>query len=400
MIIINNRRVKQIFSQPLAILLIISFALWSLGLPGWLVKKATAANLTWLSDTLSDSDLGVAANHTIAFRLQQAITASSTIVLTFDAHFQSTSSPAFANTDATDYDIASSTTELTMYAAGGCTGSGATASFEITSVSATNVFTFTHCNGSADVASNATTTIEIGNNATTGGTGNSRLVNPLGALSYTVSVAAPAADTGVTRVAIIDDVTVTASVDTSLTFTISAVASGQTNANGIGGTTSVGGADATVIQWGTLSVSPASSTASQTLAVTTNATHGFMVTLKQDGNLISSTGADIDMFDDGVDGAPAAWSSPAGTLDSENTYGHMGVTSEDSTLSTGDTFGTALFDAASTTPLEVFYHSGPSDGSTDDKGHTHIGFKIQINALQEAGTDYTQSLTYICTPIF
>jgi hypothetical protein len=215
-----------------------------------------------------------------------------------------------------------------------------------------------------------------------------------------ITIAGTQTDSASLRVAIIDDVVVTASVDTTLTFVITGVSSGVTTANGEGGTTTVT-STATTIPWGILAPGTAK-TARQDLAVTTNARNGFTVTVWQDQNLLSSNGADIDIFKDGVNGSPAAWTSPLGTLDSEDTYGHEGITSEDATLAAGDTFGSALYDAVgtSTTPLDIFYHTGPADGTTADKGATKIGYKIQINALQEAGTDYTQSLTYIATLTF
>lgn len=378
----------------LIITMLATFANWPI-----LVRNAKAAPLTKVSDTLSDSDLGVAANHTLQFVTQSAMTASNTIVVAFNGNFSATSSPAFSNSDATDYDIATTTQEITVVAAGACVTT--TPAFEITSVNtSTAQFTFTHCNGSPGIPANTTTTIEIGTNATTGGTGDSQLVNPMVAGSYLINVTAPSTDSAATRVAIIDDVVVTASVATNFTFTISAVASGQTNANGEAGTTSVT-TTATTIPWGEL-VPDTAKTARQDLSVSTNARNGFTVTLWQDQNLLSGNGADIDIFKDGSNGSPTAWTSPAATIDVEDTYGHEGVTSEDASLSTGDTFGSALYDAVGTqaAPLEVFYHTGPANGSTANKGATKIGFKIEVSSLQEAASDYTQSLTYIATPIF
>lgn len=389
-----SRRGRSQVALFLIVTMFVTLINWS-----FLTRNAEAAPLQKIKDTLSDSDLGVAANHTLQFVTQSAITASGTIVVAFNSNFSASSSPAFSASDATDYDIATSTGEITVVATGACVTT--TPAFEITSVNtSTALFTFTHCNGSPDLPANTTTTIEIGTNATTGGTGDSQLVNPAAAGSYLITVTAPSTDSATTRVAIIDDVVVTASVATNFTFTISAVASGQTNANGEAGTTSVT-TTATTIPWGDLEPNTAK-TARQDLAVSTNARNGFTVTLWQDQNLLSSIGADIDIFQDGVNGSPAVWASPAATIDSEDTYGHEGVTSEDATISTGDTFGAALYDAIGTSvaPLEVFYHTGPANGSTANKGATKIGFKIEISSLQEAASDYTQSLTYIATPVF
>jgi hypothetical protein len=379
-------------------ILLLALLTWSLGLPLWL-KKAEAANLTFIKDTISDSDLGVKANHTIQFVLQQNITGSSTIVLDFPDAFQSTSTPAFSNADPLDYDIATSTDTIAVFAAGSCPSSGA-AAVEITSISSANVFTFTHCNGTQPILAFATTTIKIGTHATIGGTGDSQLVNPNTAGSYRLTVEAPTGDTGATHIVILSDVKVTASVDTTFTFTVAGTATGTTAVNGEPGTTDVG-TTATLIPWQTLSPGTPKR-AAQTLTVATNARNGFAVTIFQDGNIVSSTGADIDIFRDGVDGAPQAWASPANILGNENTYGHQGITSEDSTLEAGDVFGTALYDAigSTSTPLQVFWHNGPADGTTADIGTTRIGFKIEITSLQEAAADYRQNLTYIATPTF
>lgn len=139
----------------------------------------------------------------------------------------------------------------------------------------------------------------------------------------------------------------------------------------------------------------------QALTVETNAANGFTVTVVQDQVLTSAAGGDIDNFIDGANTAtPAAWQSPAGTLGSENTYGHFGITTEDASLSDGDSFGTALYAGNINTPREVFYHTSVADGSTADIGTTRVGYKIEIDSLQEAGTDYTMTLTYVATPIF
>ena len=138
----------------------------------------------------------------------------------------------------------------------------------------------------------------------------------------------------------------------------------------------------------------------QNLAVTTNARNGFVVTVEQDQNLLSSTGADIDGFIDGAyTNTPAAWVAPTNNISNENTWGHWGLTSEDSNLNS-DEFGSALFVAASSTPRQVFSHTGPSDGTTADIGTTDVGYAIQITPLQEAGDDYSTVLTYIATPTF
>lgn len=370
------------FALPISIVLIAALLVWGLGLSVWL--NLAHAQLTSVKDTLSDSDLSALSKHVIAFTTESAVTAGQTIKIQLDP---ATSLFTQAFSAATTTDITA--VGMTLVAACGAGGDEVTATGNYNDGADENL-TLTVCAGD---------TVTVGAKTVTVGASTLLWTNPATAASYQIKITA-GSDSDSTRVAIIDDVTVTAAVDTTLTFTISGVASGSTNANGEAGTTDVT-TTSTSIPWGTLAAGVAKE-ARQDLALTTNAANGFTVTVFQDQNLLSASGSDIDKFKDGVDGAAAAWASPSGVLGSENTYGHMGVTSEDSTLSGGDTFGAALYDALgeSATPLEVFYHTGSADGSTADKGATKIGFKIQVSGLQEAGTDYTNTLTYIATPVF
>jgi len=148
-------------------------------------------------------------------------------------------------------------------------------------------------------------------------------------------------------------------------------------------------------------------TAAQDLQVSTNAANGFVVTVQTDHQLLSSSGADIDGFQDGsYETSPAPWVSPAQTLGNENTYGHWGITTDDDTVtpSLTDEFDVAnsgrLYVSASTTPVEIFRHNSPTNGTDQGVGLTRVGYTVEISALQEAGNDYTATLTYVATPVF
>jgi hypothetical protein len=137
----------------------------------------------------------------------------------------------------------------------------------------------------------------------------------------------------------------------------------------------------------------------QDLFVTTNAANGFVVTVEQSQNLLSSTGADIDGFSNGAyTNTPTTWTSPTNSIADERTWGHWGITSEDDL--NANEFGTDLWVAASTTPRQVFTHATTSDGTTPNVGRTRIGYQAQIASLQEAADDYNTTLTYIATPTF
>lgn len=374
-------------SESVAFILIVSILLWITGSPLYFQNRADAAALLSVSDTLTDSDLGVRSGHTIRFTTPTELNevgGSDTIFFDFD--------PSGDNFQITDLDVTDFVGETGVTVVAGCGGG----SSEFTLATTSESFTLTLCTG--DTVSTSTAIVLPIASST------SIITNPNSAQSYIVHIetrnagsAASILDTADTRVAIIDDVVVTAAVDSSFTFTISAVPSGV-QVNGVTTSTST---TATAIGFGILSATDNSSTtAAQRLNVSTNATNGFTVSVQEDQNLTSSTGADIDMFQDGTaTAAPTAWVKPAETLGSEATYGHFGLTSDDDINS--NEYGTALFVGNfATTSRAVFHHNGPSDGTSTNIGSTTVAYRIAITELQEAAADYTNTLTYVATPIF
>lgn len=208
-------------------------------------------------------------------------------------------------------------------------------------------------------------------------------------------------------VAIIEDILMTAKVDSTLAFTIS----GTSTAGIVGGIHCSNASTATNTPFGTLTVG-ATSTVCQTLNVTTNANDGYTVTVEQDDELTSDSDSNINSFNNSPDNTgsttPEAWTSPTNTLDAYHTYGHMGLYSDDTDLedyATGyedfDNGETAVWFAGlnSTDPMPIMHHDSPSDGTTQDKGEASIIYQAEIGSLQEAG-DYENTLTYVCTPTF
>jgi len=382
-------RVISSFSllQAIAATLTIAMLLWTFGLPS--LRFAEAANVTSVSDTLSDSAPTVAANHTISFITPTGVAEGETVTIDFsDGPFTGTSSVVF-----TDIDVYDDSSSMTVDA--GCTGAEVGASFT------GSVLTLEFCAGQGSLPANGTTTVLIGTNAA-GGV--NRLTNPA-AGSYEIVITAGSSDTGATRVAIVPTVEVTASVDTSFTFTVTGVAGGETV--NVADITS-GPTTATTIPFGQLSQVGGASTTAQELKVITNAANGFIVTVAVDHQLLSSNGADIDGFrNGGYDVTPVDWEGPTVSLGNENTYGHWGLTSDDPTLTAtllADPFDAGgaggKYASASTTPVEVFRNGGPTNGTLQGVGTTTVGYKAQISALQEAADDYTATLTYVATPVF
>ncbi len=374
------KRASNTFSVLQATAAIVSLAIffWSIGLPS--LQFVEAANVTTFSDTLSDSAPGVVSDHTIVFTTPTGIANTETIVVNFsDGPF------VLGSVDYTDVNV-STTSSLTV--GPDCTSDDVSAVW-----TAGPILTVTFCAvGGKSVPANGTTTIQIGN-------GGNQLTNP-SAASYAIGLAAGSVDTGETRVAIVANVTVTASVDTRFTFTVTGVGAGQqVNAETVGGTTTP-----TEIPFGTLTSGNAS-TAAQQLQVQTNASNGFVVTVTADSQLISGGGADIDGFANGnYDTVAAIWEAPANTIGQEETYGHWGITSDDNTLSSGNPYDVggaeAKFVSASSTPVEVFSYDNVTDGTTNGEGFTRVGYKVEIGPFQEAAEDYQATLTYVATPIF
>lgn len=373
-------RTSNAFSvlQAIAVTAGLAILLWSIGLPSF--RLAEAASVSSFSDTLSDAAPSASSNHTLTFTTPTGVANGETITLDFSA-FSGTSSIA-----ATDIDIAVGS-DLTVGASCGAVDVSATWSGD------TLVLTMCAAGGES-IAAHGTTTIQIGTNAD-GGV--NQLQNPGATGSYEIALTAGSVDSGETEVAIVDSVTVSASVDTLFNFSVAGVAAGVD----VNGSDTTGGAtSATTIPFGQLEAGTAT-TAAQQLAVTTNARNGFSVTVQVDQQLTSANGADIDSFIEGADTAvPAAWVAPDPTPGNESEYGHWGISSDDSTDMLLNFNGGTGFVGASTTPVEVFTHDGPSASVGQGTGTTTVIYKAEISNLQEAANDYTATVTYVATPIF
>ncbi|MCK5061345.1 hypothetical protein KAR28_02250 [Candidatus Parcubacteria bacterium] len=193
-------------------------------------------------------------------------------------------------------------------------------------------------------------------------------------------------------VAILDDVLMTANVSATLDFTVTGTSTGQV----VNGVTCDNTTTATTTDFGILEVNT-EKTVCQQLQVTTNASYGYIVTVEQNQEMTSDGGDNINSFKDSATGSgsttPQAWASPAGILDYDDSYGHMGLTTNDSDLGYGASEYTGL---DGTNPTTVLSHNGPTNNTTQDKGLAAVAFTAEIDALQQAG-DYESQITYICT---
>jgi hypothetical protein len=360
--------------------------LWVTGLPG-LIHRANADQVQLFSDTLSTSAPNTNANHTISFATPTGVPADgSTIELSIPAGFD------MSTLEEDDIDIADDGIDLS-------TGDtcGAVAAAVSTS---SQTITIEICSGGGGaIAAASTVTIEIGTNATSSGTGAGQITNHATPGDYALTLGGTMADEGVTRIVVVEGVTITGAVDSFLSFTISGVDFGETVNADL--TSITGTSTATTVPFG--AVAPLTEyVMAQDLAATTNTVNGFTVTVSARSDLTSGGGSTIDSFTDGTaTSTPVVWQAPSGQSGDTDTYGHWGVTTEDVSLSDDDSFGDALYAGDFIdNPREVMYSTTSADGSTAHIGTTRVGYKLEITALQEAGTDYQTELVYVITPVF
>jgi len=381
------QRTNTTFSllQAVAVVVTLATILWSVGIPT--LRFAEAANVISFNDVISDSAPAALSDHTLTFVTPTGLAAGDTISLTFETGFLNIGSLV-----AQDLDLNVNGSEQTLI-----DGAASGASWQVTAAGSVVDIT----SGTSTIGTNATVTIRIGENAFSGGAGTNQITNPAVG-SYKIDLAMENSDTGQTRVAIVDAVTVSAIVQTVFNFTVLGVDADLT----VNGDTTTATSTSTAIPFGIL-VADTAATAAQDLQVSTNAANGFVVTVQTDHQLLSSSGADIDGFKDGAYiTAPDLWDSPIQTLGVEDTYGHWGITTDDDSVtpSLTDIFDVGnsgrLYVSASTTPVEVFRHNSPTNGSNQGEGIARVGYTVEVSALQEAGADYTATLTYVATPVF
>lgn len=377
--------------RAIAAVTLIALVAWSLGLPT-LINQAHALNVDLFSNTITDSDLDAFADHTIQFENNTAFADGQTFSITFvDTDGLGDNFDA----SAIEQDDIGSTGAISIVASCGAPTADTIA---LNPASATS-FTGESCGA---ISAGTTFTLNIGS-----GVAADQIQNPGTVGSYVVRLAGtggtPIPDSGDTRVAVIDDVTVTATVETIFEFTIHGVAE-ATEVNDETATTSTT-TTATLIPFGVISPNTPK-TAAQELRVDTNAYNGFAVTVQADGELEAGNGAIIDSYVDGdATSTPLAWTSPGGTMGNVNEYGHWGLTSDDNAHALGANIfgaGTALYVGNFVTePVEVFYHNAAVvDTAGMGVGSTTVLYKVEIMELQEAANDYTATLTYVATPVF
>lgn len=334
-----------------------------------------AASLLNKSDTMSSQKVSTASNHTIVFRSPTgANQLSDTITITLPSGFTT-------NTfDFADVDLAHSagsqsnctaptySNEETLAASPSATAWGAALSGQVLTLTAPSDGV-----GAAAIAADACVQVQIGTNATTGATGDTQITNHASAASYTIAIAGTFGDSGDIVINILNDdqVSVSATVDESLTFTISD--------NSIG--------------FGTLSASDdffasgdtngsATEAEAHTLVVGTNAANGYTVTvngatLTSGANTISAIGSSNTASSVGTEQFGLRMTASGGSGAVSAPYAAAGFA-----------FDTAAF------PDEVAAATSASANTTYS-----ARYLANITSSTEAGA-YTATLTYVATANF
>ncbi len=144
----------------------------------------SAATLTSLTHQTTSQEVSTAADHTLTFTTPSGVAESETMLVTFDASFDTSSLTE------DDVDVADDSVDLTT--ASDCSGT------EEASISiAADVVTITICAGDGGViAATSEVVIEIGTNATASGTGANQTTNPSNVATYQIRVSGTFGDSG------------------------------------------------------------------------------------------------------------------------------------------------------------------------------------------------------------
>jgi hypothetical protein len=170
-----SKRIKNIWSI-LSVAVILS-AIVAVGS----IKAATVSSVTHFPTSLQTS---TAANHTLSFTTPTGVSEGSTITVSFDTNFDT------STITEDDVDITDDSTDLS-------TASDCSATDEASVSIAADILTITICAGDGGaIAAASAIVIDIGSNATSSGTGSNQITNPSGAATYFVSVAGTFGDVG------------------------------------------------------------------------------------------------------------------------------------------------------------------------------------------------------------
>lgn len=376
----RNSKTRALLSRAL-IFVLVGSALFSAT-----IQTAKAATVTSLSDVLSRIEGGtVAANHEIKFVTPTGVAAGQTIILTFSSDFGSVTNIVHTDIDfAEDSDSNCNNggfSEKTLAAS----PSGAT--WGADGDSATTV---TLTSGTGTVTAGRCVRILIGTNAVSQTTGTNQITNGATDDDDTVSISGTFGDTGTISIDIITDdtVNVTATVNSSITFTISDTTVGF-------GTLSV-----STGRWATNDGSSSGGTnASNGIEPTPDAHTMTVATNATDGYAITYNGATLTSGSDTISGAAESGGNEcAGDSDCAPGTEQFGISI--------DTNGDASIDAdyARDASADFSFVAGTTTSIITETGPTAtetfgVSYIANISGTTEPGS-YSTNITYVATGIF
>lgn len=350
-ILFGLRLIKMKKFQKISIITLAALVVVAIGMP-----RATihAAALTGMSDTMTRLQTSTDSDHTIAFTTATTLTAGQTIKIQFDPD-----GDAFTLKGTLDDADMTGTGFTVVDSCGG--GSDEMTVAVDTSAPDENI-TLTVCAG--DTVAAGAKTLEIANG---------EITNPSSADTYEIEITT-SSDSGTLSVVIVTDdtVTVSATVDPSLTFSISDTSIG------------FGTLSATAARFATGDGNgSASETGAHDLVAGTNATGGYSITVT--GTTLTSGAADTITAIGGTNTASSTGTEQYGVRFTAS--GGSGAVSAPY-ADTGFALDIANF------PDEIASVAGPSADTTYS-----ARYLANIASDTEAGT-YTSDLTYIATATF
>ena len=323
-----------------------------------------AGPLTSLSDTMTRLKDSEVSNHTIQFTTPTGVGSGQTIILTFPTGFDVNAGDNLL--DYTDLDVTDDTVDVALAGSpsGATWGVGVTAS------------AITLTNGTTVVAGGSVIAIEIGTNATSEVAGDKQIINQTVAQNNTdpkIVITGSFTDTGTIAVEIVtnDQVTMSATVDLAITFSLSANSS----------------------DFGVITTSAIKSASPNiTLTTTTNANSGFTLTVRDEGS-----GTNPGLYNSV--GSYLVASSTATLATSTEGYGIQGATNGNGTGGTITIAATYNKTSNDVGGLLRTAQTLATAGSPVNLREVVVTHKASVSGLTKSGS-YADIITYICTGNF
>lgn len=349
----------------------------ALGLVSTGAQFAYAAQLTNVSDTLSNVTAATLSNHLIVFTTPTGITAGQTVQITFNGF----SNLGQVGTSSIDIKTGASTTTASQINVSDTNGAS-----QWGVATSSNVLTLTAPSSGTLPTAGQVVMIYIGTNATHQVQGVQQITNPA-AGSYAIDIAGGMADTGSATVTIISNSTVsaTATINQSLSFAILSATSTAFN-----NTIYYGALSSAAVKFAssTNTSGDTASTTAHVLEVSTNASAGYVITLQ--GDTLRNQ-ASPNNFINAIGSTAAA--SAAGT----NQFGINATSTGGAGATITATYGTLYqygFGASTSTADTLAFGNTPTTATT-----YRLQYMANILATQAAGL-YSTAITYVATSNF